>query len=394
VNFSQIELDDPSLAAWREMREFLDKHLDEAVLEHERVTGDRHSIPFHAALAARGWVAPKWPVDEGGAALDPVLASILEAELVARQLPQVTRAETLMSVLAVRSHGTAELRDAVVPAVARGEMRMTLGWTEPDCGSDIAASRTRAVRSGDRWIINGSKRYSTGAHNCTHSFLLTRTNLDVPKHKGLTMFLCPLDLPGVTITPVRTLGGERTNAVFFADVEVDDFWRIGNVDDGWIVLQGPLAADQGGHRQTPLWVGDAPRHTPLGRALDAAVEWARQPGPDGRAPIDDRAVRARLARVELDLEISAVAPAGPFHKVTESELLIRDAADLLDLLGPAGYLTHGGGAPGNGAVEHAHRFSPGTSIYSGTNDIHRTMIAERHLGLPRSRPTDRRQPGQ
>jgi alkylation response protein AidB-like acyl-CoA dehydrogenase len=98
-------------------------------------------------------------------------------------------------------------------------------------------------------------------------------------------------------------------------------------------------------------------------------------------------VRARLARAELDLEVASVAPTGPYYKVTASEVLIRDAADLLDLVGADGVPTrHDPGAPGNGDIEYAHRFSPGTAIYSGSNDIHRTMIAERKLGLPRSRP--------
>ena len=192
----------------------------------------------------------------------------------------MTRAESFISVLAVRSHGSPELQARVIPAVAHGEMRMTLGWTEPDCGSDIAASRTRAVHApdGGGWIINGSKMYSTGAHLCTHSFLLTRTNPEVSKHRGLTMFLCPLDLPGVEIGAVRTLGGERTNAVFFTDVAVDDAWRVGDVDDGWAVLQAPLAADQGGVIQTPIAVGEAHLHTELGRALSAAVGVGPPPG--------------------------------------------------------------------------------------------------------------------
>jgi alkylation response protein AidB-like acyl-CoA dehydrogenase len=391
MDFSRVELDADTIAWWHDLNAYLDVHVGEDVREHEWRTGDRHNQAAHEALAARGLIAPSWPVEEGGAGLDAARSSIVEAELQARDLPRVTRSESLITVVAVRAHGTPELQAEVIPKVARGELRMTLGWTEPDCGSDIAAARTRATRSGDGWLINGAKLYSTGAHKCTHSFVLVRTNPDVSKHKGLSMFLCPLQVPGVEIQAIRTLGGERTNAVFFDDVYVDDFWRVGDVDDGWRVLQAPLAADQGALHARRLETEAGVRQNELGWALDGAIAWARRPAPDGRAPIDDPVTRARLARAELDLEVAAVAAAGPFHKIYASESMIRDAADLLDLVGADGYLTRGDpDAPGNGAVEHAHRFSPGTAIYSGTNDIHRTMIAERVLGLPRSRPADRR----
>src|SRR5262249_36550390 len=157
-----------------------------------------HNPAVHAALAARNLIAPTWPEEEGGAGVDQVRGAMFETELQARDLPRVTRSESLISVVAVRAHGSPELQAHVLRAVAAGEMRMTLGWTEPDCGSDIAAARTRATRQPDgSWRINGAKMYSTGAHLCTHSFLLCRSNTEVAKHKGLTMFLCPLTGPGV-----------------------------------------------------------------------------------------------------------------------------------------------------------------------------------------------------
>lgn len=388
MDFSRVAIDSDTGAFWRELCRFLDTHLTEEVLEHEWQTGDRHSVPFHAALAERRWVVPTWPVEEGGAGLSSLHAALLEAELTRRRCPQVTRVESLISAIGVRAHGSDELRARVLPAIADGSIRCTLGWTEPDCGSDIAAARTRAEQRPDgRWMINGTKLYSTGAHLCTHSFLLTRTNSSLPKHQGLTMFLCPLDAPGVEIAGIRTLGGERTNIVYFDEVVIDDGWRVGPVDGGWAVLQAPLAADQGERKTSPVVLEDARYHSELGEALRAAVEWACSAHSGAGRPIDDPSVRARLARVEVDLEVAAVAPAGQYAKVTSSELLIRDAADLVDLVGPDAIPTRRQpGAAGDGAIEYAHRFSPGTAIYSGTNDIHRTIIAERRLGLPRSRP--------
>ena len=116
------------------------------------------------------------------------------------------------------------------------DITIALGFTEPECGSDVAAARTKAVRSGDEWIINGSKMFTTNGHIADYVFLLARTNPEKPKHKGLTMFLVPLDAHGVEVQAVWTLSGERTNITFYSDVRVGDECRIGEVDGGWGVL--------------------------------------------------------------------------------------------------------------------------------------------------------------
>ena len=119
-----------------------------------------------------------------------------------------------------------------------------LGFSEPEAGSDVANAQTRAVRDGDEWVINGSKMFTTNAHIADYVFLLTRTNPDVPKHKGLTMFLVPLDRDGVEVQAVYTLSGERTNITFYNDVRVPDSARIGDVDGGWRVLTASLMDEQ------------------------------------------------------------------------------------------------------------------------------------------------------
>src|SRR5262249_27261404 len=155
-------------------------------------------------------------------------------------------------------------------------------------GSDIAAARTRAYRDGDEWVIEGQKMFTTGAQNCQYSFLLTRTNPDAPKHKGLTMFLCPL--AKAEIRPIRTLGGERTNMVFYDSIRVDDRYRLGPVDQGWMVLLGPLntehAMGESSVRAT-LEQGGGMYGSSAAVALEVAIQWAGTPAPDGRRPIDD-----------------------------------------------------------------------------------------------------------
>jgi alkylation response protein AidB-like acyl-CoA dehydrogenase len=270
--------------------------------------------------------------------------------------------------------------------VASGEICFCLGYTEPDTGSDLAAVRTKAERDGNEWVINGQKMFTTGAQNCRYAFLVTRTNPEAPKHRGITMFLCPLDR--AVIQEVHTLGGERTNMVFFDDVRIDDRYRLGDVDQGWGVLLGPLSTEHGmGNGSGPAIEA---RGGMYGRAtidaLRVAIEWAEKPDPDGNRPIDDRTVRRRLAKVALDLEAMSLAP-GPIGRIVSSEYLIRSARDLIDLVGPVGLLPNGApGAIGGGWLEYSHRFAQGTATYGGTTDVHRNIIAERMLGLPRSTP--------
>jgi alkylation response protein AidB-like acyl-CoA dehydrogenase len=386
MNFSALELD-PTVAAFRqEVGAFLDEHLTEEVHEQEWRTGDGFNEQFHKALGAKGWIVPTWPVDEGGAGLSRFEEVILERELAVRHAPNITKGTTRLVLSAVVAHGSDRVKSEVLRGVASGDIRLCLGYTEPDAGSDLAAARTRAVRDGDEWIINGQKMFTTGAHNCQYAFLVTRTNPDVPKHKGITMFLCPLD--EVEIQAVHTLGGERTNMVFFDDLHISDDYRLGEVDQGWGVLMGPLSAEHGmGADAGPAIEtrGGMYGRATIG-ALRFAVEWAETPDADGKRPIDDPTVRRRLARAALDIETMSLAP-GPMSRIVSSENLIRTARDLIDLVGPVGLLPYGAdGALGGGWIEYSHRFAQGTAIYGGTTDIHRNIIAERMLGLPRSSP--------
>ena len=139
----------------------------------------------------------------------------------------------------VKQFGAPELADAVLPGVLSGEIRLCLGYTEPEGGSDVATCKTRAVREGDgsSWVINGSKMFTSNAQNAKYVFLLTNTDPQGPKHKNLTMFLVPLDSPGIEIQGIRTLDGDRTNIVYYSDVRVDDLYRIGEVNGGWTVMR-------------------------------------------------------------------------------------------------------------------------------------------------------------
>ncbi|MFN8028424.1 MAG: acyl-CoA dehydrogenase family protein, partial [Acidimicrobiia bacterium] len=339
--------------------------------------------------------------EAGGAGLDPVRAALLVGEEKRRAgvLFPVKGSNALVTDV-VERFADESVRASVLERVATGEVTCCLAYTEPDCGSDAAAVKTRAVRDGDDWVISGQKMFSTGAHLCQYAMVTARTNPDVPKHRGITLFLVPLEQPGVERSGIATIGGERTNFIYFDEARVPDSHRLGPVDQGWQVASGALAAEHGmsaehgGFERAPTADPDIVRALSgagdwqgvLRRVLDAVVAWARvTDGADGRPLLDDPVVRRRLARIELDVAVAEATPE-PFGRVVSSDVLIRDTADLIDLCGPAGLLPAGEpGSAADGMVEWAHRFAQGTSIYGGTTDIQRNLIAEQFLGLPRHR---------
>ena len=388
MNFGKIPLDAEVLAFWSDVRSFMQEHVTESLLDEERLHGSGFSEEFHLALGEKGWVAPNWPESEGGANLDSIRTHILRLELVRSGAPIVLAVATLLPPVSIRMFGSQWLQDEILPGVASGHIRICLGYTEPDTGSDLAQVRTRAIRDGDDWVVTGQKMFTTGAQHCQYCFLLVRTNPSAT-HGGLTVLLMPLDLPGIEIQPIDTLGGERTNSVFYDEVRVPDRYRVGDVDAGWTVITGALGAEHGvlpGSNEVSLASGGGSYTNVLDLALSAAVSWAEEPGPDGRRPIDDRLIRDRLASVVVDLEACRLLN-GPHGRVLSSERLIADVADLIDLVGSSGSLAHGQeGAIAGGYLEYAHRFAQGTATYGGTVEIHRNIVAERYLGLPRSTP--------
>jgi alkylation response protein AidB-like acyl-CoA dehydrogenase len=400
VDFSAIEFDD-ELRRFRddEVRPFLAEQLTDDVLARERHEGNGFVPTYQRALAARGWLEP-WLGGAGG--LDPVRAAVLEVEQAAWVGPLFpVQGSHALVMQVVRQFGSNELKAEIAAGVQAGEIQACLGYTEPDCGSDAAAIRTRAVRDGDEWRITGQKMFSTGAHLSQFVMLTARTNPDVAKHQGITMFLVPLEGPGIDVQGIGTLGGERTNFVYLDDARVADRYRLGPVDQGWAIASGALAAEHGmgdassaDHRTADLrnviastagWQGT------LRDVLAAAEHWAESTvRPDGSRMIDDPMVRTRLARVALDCAISEFTP-NPFRRVVASDVFIRDVADLVELIGPNALIPEGeDGAVEGGVIEWAHRFAQGTSIYGGTTDVQRNLIAEHVLGLPRHRSVLRR----
>ncbi len=384
MDFSRVQLDDDDQKFLDEARSFLHDVVTEDVLRRDRETGDNFDEGVHLALGAAGYLQREW---KPGAehAFTRVQRRIWELEKRRAQVPWVTSGTTAMIAKSVAKFGSAELRDEVLPGVYSGHVRLCLGYTEPEGGSDVATCKTRAVRDGDGWVINGSKMFTTGAHNCQYVFLITNTDPAAQKHKSLTMFLVPLDAPGIEIQGIRTVDGDRTNIVYYSDVRVDDRYRLGEVNGGWTVVREPLNAEHGDVDAADDGLADVSimMHQAgfMAAAVDKAAGKSAVADPNGRRLIDDGSVGYRLGRSVARMEAALSAPS-IFGRVALAQTMRDIAPDLMDILGAASALPMGtDGAADDGAAEYVYRFAPLVGIYGGTLEVFRNMIAQYVLGL-------------
>ena len=383
-------LDPASRELQAEVRAFLAEHLSDDIVERALTTGTMHDWDLHRKLCERGYLAAGWPAEVGGLGHSAVATTTLMQELYRAGAPIDAMNMAAMVGATLLLRGTDEHRHDVLPRILAGEVLCALGYSEPDAGSDVAAAQTRAVRDGDQWIVTGQKMFTTMAHEAEYVFLLTRTNPDAAKHKGLTMFLVPMALPGIEVTPVETVGGERTNITFYTDVAVPDSCRVGDVDDGWSVMHAALVYE----RASANWGEPA-------QLVELAARWALRAGGTDARPFDDPANQERLARWDTELEVGrlllyrsawmAAAGAlpmveGSMAKLALTEAFVRASSDVADMLGPHALLPRSEAATVlAGHFEHAYRHAMVTTIYGGSSEVQREIIAQRGLGLPRSR---------
>ena len=384
MDFSRVELSDGDQAFLDEARTFLGTHMTDEVRRRDRETGDNFDEGLHLKFGAAGYLESEWrPHSEGG--FSRVRRRIWEQEKRRVHVPWVTWGTTAMVARSVAKFGSPELRDQVLPKVFSGEVRLCLGYTEPEGGSDVATCKTRAVPDGDAWIINGSKMFTTGAHNCQYVFLITNTAPEAPKHKSLTMFLVPLNSPGIEIQGVRTVDGDRTNIVYYSDVRVDDKYRLGDVNAGWTVLREPLNVEHGAVAVAPDGLQDVSimMHQAgfMAEAVDKAAARVTRTDPDGRRLIDDKSVAYRLGRGVAKMEAALSAPS-IFGRVAIAQTMRDISPDMMDILGAASALPFGAdGAADDGSAEYVYRFAPLVGIYGGTLEVFRNMIGQYMLGL-------------
>jgi len=360
-----------------ELRECLKALVTQEVIRRDRETGENFDEGVHLALGARGYLASDWR-DEADGGFSALRRRIWGLEIGRAHTPWFHWGTTAMVAHAVVQFGSPELEDEVLAKVLSGQYRLCLGYTEPEGGSDIATCKTRAVRDGDGWIINGSKMFTSNAHNAQYVFLVTNTDPVAPKHQSLTMFLVPLDAPGVEIQPIRTVDGDRTNITYYSDVRVDDKYRVGGVNGGWTVLREALNDEHGTvERDTHglQKIAAMSEHLLLlAEAIDriAAV-----------ANLDDESVKYRLGRSIARMEAAMSTPE-MFGRVAIAQTMRDVSPDLMDILGSASSLPRGADtAADDGGAEYVFRLASPTGIYGGTLEVFRNMIAQHALGLGR-----------
>jgi len=242
LNFSRVELSDDDQAFQDELRTFLKTIVTDDVIARDRETGENFDEGVHLALGEAGYLAADFN-DEAHGGFSRLQRRIWNLEIGRAHPPWFHWGTTAMVARAVVLFGSQELKDEVLSRIL--SKHFPLGYTEPERGSDVATCKTRAVRDGDGWIINGSKMFTSNAQNASYVFLVTNTDQGAPKHQNLTMFLVPLDSSGVEIQPLRTIDGDRTNITYYSDVRVDDKYRIGDVNGGWSVLREALNDEHG-----------------------------------------------------------------------------------------------------------------------------------------------------
>ena len=368
MDFARVELSDEDRAFRDELRAFLGRIVTDEVIARDRQTGENFDEGVHLALGDAGYLAADFK-DEADGGFSRVRRRIWNLEIGRRHTPWFHWGTTAMVARAVEQFGSPELKAEVMPKVLSGRFRLCLGYTEPDGGSDVATCKTRAVRDGTGWVINGSKMFTSNAHNAQYVYLITNTDPDAPKHQSLTMFLVPLDRPGVEIQPLRTVDGDRTNITYYSDVRIEDRYRVGDVNRGWAVLRDALNDEHGTvEREDDGLQKLAAMSEHLLLLAEAVDNVAARAG-------DDEAVKYRLGRCIARMEAATSTP-DMFGRVAIAQTMRDVAPELMDILGTASSVSHE-------AAEYIFRLAGPTGIYGGTLEVFRNMIAQRALGLGR-----------
>ncbi|OBA61291.1 acyl-CoA dehydrogenase [Mycobacterium sp. 1100029.7] len=381
MDFSRVDLSPEDQEFLNQTRAFVAEHVTDEVRRRDRETGENFSEPVHLALGEAGYLTSDFEMEsEGG--FSAVRRRIFHLEIGRAHTPWFHWGTTAVVARLMKQFGAPELVDAVLPGVLSGEIRLCLGYTEPEGGSDVATCKTRAVRDGDGWIINGSKMFTSNAQNAKYVFLLTNTDPQGRKHKNLTMFLVPLDSEGIEIQGIRTLDGDRTNIVYYSDVRVEDRYRIGEVNGGWTVMRFALDAEHGITDPDDQGLQNISMMSEHGHLMAEAA--------DGVAAVlgqgADDAAKYRLGRSMARIEAALSTP-GMYGRVALIQTMRDVSPELMDLLGAASALPTD--TPGsadfadNGAIEFIFRHAVPAGIYGGTMEVFRNMIAQHELKLGR-----------
>ncbi|MBU3751437.1 MAG: acyl-CoA dehydrogenase [Mycobacterium sp.] len=337
-----------------------------------------------------GWLALGWPTEYGGQARPPMEQLIFtdEAAIAGAPVPFLTINSVAPTIMAF---GTEEQKSTFLPRIASGDIHFSIGYSEPEAGTDLANLRTSAVRDGDDYVVNGQKMWTSLIQYADYVWLAVRTNTEAKKHRGISVLIVPTTAEGFSWTPVHTMAGPGTSATYYSEVRVPVANRVGEENGGW-----KLVTNQLNHERVALVSAQ-----PIFTALTQVREWAQNTKDTrGERLIDSEWVQLNLARVHakaeylklINWELASATEQTPSPadasaaKVFGTELATEAYRLLMEILGPSATLRPD--SPGvllRGRVERMHRAALILTFGGGTNEVQRDIIGMAALGLPRNR---------
>jgi alkylation response protein AidB-like acyl-CoA dehydrogenase len=390
-------------AAFRkEVREFLDKDLPDRFrgISASPLLGDgggdmrsrfQELKEWRARLAEKGWIAPAWPKEYGGAGMSVMQQFIMNEEFAEARAPQVGGMGVSMIGPTLIIHGDEDQKEEHLGRILSGEVQWCQGFSEPGSGSDLASLQTRAVRDGDDYVINGQKIWTSGATYAHWMFMLARTDPEAPKHKGISYFVLDMKSPGVTVRPLINMGGNAAfNEVFFDNVRVPARNLVGEENRGWYIgtttldfERSSIGSAVGQRLQVENMIRFAAEHK-----ADGQSQVARDPGL--KYEIGERLLEAHVARLlsyrVVTMQAKGLVPnyEASMTKLFASELAQRIARTGMKVAGLYSQLTPASPwAAAKGRYQSVYIQTLASTIAGGTSEIQRNIIATRGLGLPR-----------
>jgi alkylation response protein AidB-like acyl-CoA dehydrogenase len=354
-----------------EVRGFVAEHVSPEIVQemHEAAAGAGIG-PLTGKLIRkigdRGWIGMSWPEEYGGRDADIIDQYIFEA---------------------IMQAGTEAQKKYFLPRLIRGEVTFALGYSEPSGGTDLASLKTRAAEGEDGFLINGQKVFTTRAESSSHIYLMARTDPDAPKHEGISIFLVPMDTPGITVRPLWTLPGGRTNEVFFEDVRVPKDTLLGQKNHGWNIGASALNLGRAGARRYCVYV--SPFEDLLAYLRDDEMGQEIGADPVVQDKIAELYCEARVARLFTMRSLSMVGRGinPPYEisseKVWGPEFQVRTTEAASQILGDYHQLWEGEAAPNGGSFPRQFVNAMVSTFGHGSTQVMRTAIARRGLGLPR-----------
>lgn len=378
-----------------EVQTFLDENDDPEVLDVTRenmaqIVDTPKRRAFMRKIGERGWLGMTWPKEWGGQEGEGIYEYILNEALARRGGPQIGKGVGIIGKTLIR-HGSEKLKKEFLPKILRNEVEFAVGYSEPQAGSDAAAMELKATRDGDGWRLNGQKIWTTSAHFAEWYWVGARTDPDVPKHYGISLFLIPMDHPGLEIQGIYTIGDERTNSVYFDNVYVGDDYRVGELNKGFQYISEALDLE----RFTMF------TYAPIDQRLEVLTDYVKTETCDGVPLREDPITRQKIAQLITDGEVARVLGLrflaqsmrggkpptceASAYKLFATEHSKRLADASMDIAGPGGQLrVNTEDAPMKGRAESTYRYTVIDTIGGGASEIQKNILARRKLGLPKN----------